>query len=164
MKIFLIIFFTILLKCNFLFANEFNWEKVATSKDGTNDYFLDSKSNRIIGNYTYLWILTNKIKDFDEVKSYVDYVTIDCKRNKMQRILESGYSEYSGKGKITNHRLISEDELEWLIAKPKTIRSTIIEISCNDMISSISSNKDNSGQNESKNKNKKKKKKKFKEF
>jgi len=167
MKIFLIIFFAVLLKCNFLLADEFSWNKIVTSKDGSDDYYLDSKSNRTIGNYNYQWILNNKIKDYNKVKSDITYTTIDCKRHKMQIILISDFSEHFGKGTITNHTLIPDDQLEWITAKPKTVMSFLIENSCNNVVSSISSDEDNGDLDEKKSKKSKKSKKKkskYKEF
>jgi hypothetical protein len=166
MKIFLAIFLTIFLKSNFVLASEFNWKKVVSSADGDSDYYLDSKSKRAIGNYSYQWILSNKLKDNDKIKSNIDYATIDCKRNKLQIILITDHSEFFGKGKIENHRLISENQLEWMTAEPGTIMSAIIKNSCNNIASSISSD-DNQDRDvdvsKSKPKNKTKKRK-YKEF
>ena len=162
MKNFLIIFSIILLKCNFLLANEFIWNKVISAKDGSRDYYFDSKSKRTVGNYNYQWYLANNIKDADEEKSNVNYATIDCKRNKLQVILTTSYSEYSGKGKIMSHRLVSDKDLTWLEAGPESVLSFMIKNSCNDMSSSISS--DDSKRDPSEKKTKKKKNKKYKEF
>jgi hypothetical protein len=162
MKNFLIIFSIIFLKCNFLLANEFIWNKVTTAKDGSRDYYLDSKSKRTVGNYNYQWYLANNIKDADEEKSNINYATIDCKRNKLQIVLMTSYSEYSGKGQIINHRLVSDEDLTWLKADPESVLSFMIKNSCNDMNSSISS--DDSKSDPSEKKTKKKKNKKYKEF
>jgi hypothetical protein len=166
MKIFIIIFLTIFLKINFTSANEFNWnKKVVTAKDNSSDYYLDNKSSRRIGNYKYQWILSNKLKDNDKIKSNIDYVTIDCKRNKLQIILVSDYSEHFGKGKIEDHRLLAQEDLKWSTAKPKTIMSYLIESSCNNVASSISSeNNDNRNDDNTQSKPKNKTKKKYKEF
>ena len=155
----IIIFSIILLKCNFLLANEFIWNKVISSKDGSTDYYFDSKSKRTVGNYNYQWYLANNIKDADEEKSNINYATIDCKRNKLQIILTTGYSEYSGKGKIMDHRLVSDEDLTWFEAKPESVLSFMIKNSCNDMSSSISPGDSKSDPSE-----KKTKKKKYKEF
>jgi len=163
MKKILIIFLLLFFKFSFLLANEFSWNKVASSEDKSSDYYLDNKSSRTIGNYRYQWILSNKLKDNDEIKSNVDYATIDCKRNKLQIILVTDHGEHFGKGKIKNHQLIEEKDLEWMTADPKTIMSVIIESSCNNMVSSISSDDNSSDLDANKNKNKKKKSK-YKEF
>ena len=161
MKNFLIIFSIILLKCNFLLANEFIWNKVVSAKDGSRDYYFDSKSKRTVGNYNYQWYLSNNIKDADEEKSNVNYATIDCKRNKLQIVLMTSYSEYSGKGKIMDHRLVSDEDLTWFEAGPESVLSFMIKNSCNNISSSISSDEDNIDQDTNKNKNKKRKYKKF---
>jgi len=162
MKNFLIIFSIILLKCNFLLANEFIWNKVISSKDGSRDYYFDSKSKRTVGNYNYQWYLSNNIKDVDEEKSNINYATIDCKRNKLQIVLMTSYSEYSGKGKIMSHRLASNEDLIWLEAEePESVLSFMIKNSCNNISSSISSDEDSIDQDTNKNKNKKKKYKQF---
>ena len=161
MKNFLIIFSIILLKCNFLLANEFIWNKVITAKDGSRDYYFDSKSKRTVGNYNYQWYLANNIKDADEEKSNINYVTIDCKRNKLQIVLMTSYSEYSGKGKIMSHTLVSDEDLIWLEAGAESVVSFMIKNSCNNISSSISSDEDNIDQDTNKNKNKKSKYKQF---
>ncbi len=145
----------------FVLSNEFSWNKVASSKDGSSDYYLDSKSTRTIGNHRYQWILSNKLKDNKEIKSNIDYASIDCKQKKLQIILVTDHSEHFGKGKIVTHALLPEDQLEWSVAQPKTIMSIIIENSCKNISSSISS--DNSKSDLDANK-KKKKKSKYKEF
>ena len=161
----IILIFTSILKCSFLLASEFDWKKVVSSADGDSDYYLDRKSKRAIGNYSYQWILSNKLKENDEIKSNVDYATIDCKRNKLQIILVTDHSEFFGQGKIENHHLISEDQLEWMTAKPGTIMSAIIENSCNNVASSISSkDNDNRDDDNTQRKSKNKTQKKYKEF
>jgi len=164
MKIFLIIISLLFFKFSFLLANEFKWNKIASTKDNSSDYYLDSNSTRAIGNYRYQWILSNKLKDNDEIKSNVDYATIDCKRNKLQIILISDHSKHFGKGKIENHALVSEGQLEWMTPEPKTIMSTIIEKSCKNMVSSISSDDIESDLDANSNKKSKSKNRKYKEF
>ena len=144
-------------------SNEFSWNKLVSSKDGSSDYYLDNKSTRTIGNYRYQWILSNKLKDNKKVKSNIDYATIDCKQNKLQVILITDYSEHFGKGKITTHKLLPEDQLEWSLAQPKTIMSMIIKNSCKNIVSSISS-EDSESDLDTNIKRKKKKKSKYKEF
>ena len=155
---FVLLFF---LGSGFALSNEFSWNKVVSSQDGSSDYYLDNKSTRTIGNYRYQWILNNKLKDNKEIKSNVDYASIDCKRNKLQVILISDYSEHFGKGKVTNHQLL--DELEWLVADPETIMSVIIKNSCKKNVSSISSDQDDDDL-DTNNDKKKTKKRKYKEF
>ena len=148
--------------CNGLaLSGEFDWTKTATDKSGKSDFFLDHQSVRTIGNYNYQWILTNYLKDSQKVKSDVSYATIDCKKNRMQMVLWSEYSDYNAKGKIEGHSLTSDKELEWLIAKPDTVMSALIENSCKNKTSSF-----NSADNESENikKKPKNKKSKYKEF
>ena len=144
-------------------SNEFSWNKLVSSKDGSSDYFLDNKSTRTIGNYRYQWILSNKLKDNKKVKSKIDYATIDCKQNKLKVILINDYSEHFGKGKITTHKLLTEDQLEWSLAQPKTIMSMIIKNSCKNIASLISSD-DSESDLDTNNKKKQKKKSKYKEF
>tara|TARA_B100000787_G_C16123701_1_gene263944 strand:+ start:218 stop:712 length:495 start_codon:yes stop_codon:yes gene_type:complete len=164
MKKFLLLFLYFSLCNGFAQSNEFKWNKIASTKDNSSDYYLDSNSTRAIGNYRYQWILNNKLKNSDEVKSNVDYATIDCKRNKLQIILISDHSKHFGKGKIENHALVSEGQLEWMTPKPKTIMSTIIEKSCKNMVSSISSDDSESDLDANSNKKNKSKKRKYKEF
>ena len=159
MKKFLPFFLLFFLSSSFALSNEFIWNKVVSSQDGSSDYYLDNKSTRTIGSYRYQWILNNKLKDNSEIKSNVDYAKIDCKRNKLQVVLISDYSEHFGKGKVTNHQLL--DELEWLVAEPDTIMLAIIENSCKKKVSSISSDQDDGNLDEN---NDKKKKRNYKEF
>jgi len=163
MKIFLIIISLLFFKFSFLLANEFSWNKLVSAEDNSSDYYLDNKSSRTIGNYRYQWILSNKLTDNDEIKSNIDYATIDCKHNKLQIILVTDHGEHFGKGKIKNHQLIAENDLEWMTPEPKSIMSAIIKSSCNNMVSSISSDDDNSDL-DTKKKKKKNKKSKYKEF
>ena len=165
MKKIILSFFFIIFFNGFALTSEFSWNKVASSKDGSSDYYLDTKSTRTIGNYRYQWILSNKLKDNKEIKSNIDYASINCKQNKLQIILVTDHSEHFGKGKITTHALIPEDQLEWSVAQPKTIMSIIIENSCKNIVSSISSDNSESDLDvNKKKKNKKKKKSKYKEF
>ena len=148
----------------FLFYNgvslsqDFSWKKVVISKNGSNEFYLDRKSIRSIGNYNYQWLMTNYLKEFDEVKSDISYTTIDCKRNRMQIVIWSEYSEHDAKGQITGHSLSTDDELEWANAKDGTIMSALIKSSCDNKTFTFDDN-------DVKNKNKKtKRKSKYKEF
>ena len=163
MKKFLLSFLLIFFCNGFVLSNEFSWNKLVSSKDGSSDYYLDNKSTRTIGNYRYQWILSNKLKDNKKVKSNIDYATIDCNQNKLQIILITDHSEHFGKGKIITHKLVPEDQLEWSVAKKKTIMSMIIKNSCKNIVSSISS-EDSESDLETNNKKKQKKKSKYKEF
>jgi hypothetical protein len=164
MRKFLLLFLYIFFCNSFALSNEFKWNKIASAKDNSNDYYLDSNSTRTIGNYRYQWILTNKLKNSDEIKSNIDYATIDCKQEKLQIILVSDHSKHFGEGKIENHALVSEDLLEWMTAEPKTIMSAIIEKSCKNAVTSISSNDDSNDLDTNKKKKQQKKRKKYKEF
>ena len=161
MNKFLVYIILIFFYNNLVLSGEFDWTKIATNKSGTDDFYLDNQSVRTIGNYNYQWILTNYLKDSQKVKSDVSYATIDCKKNRMQMVLWSEYSDYNAKGKIEGHSLTSDKELEWLIAKPDTVMSALIENSCKNKTSSF-----NSADNESENikKKPKNKKSKYKEF
>ena len=63
MKKFLLSFLLFFLFNSFALSNEFSWDKIASSEDGSHDYYLDNKATRTIGNYRYQWILSNKLKD-----------------------------------------------------------------------------------------------------
>ena len=144
-----------------LLANEFNWSKVVENKSGTSEFFLDNKSTRSIDGYNYQWLLINYLKDFEEVKSGVAYTTMDCKKNRMQEILWSEFSEYNGGGSILYHELIPQKDLEWQTAEPKTVMSILIKTSCDNI--SVSTNTDTTKKEKNK-KGHKKEKSKYKEF
>jgi hypothetical protein len=60
MKKFLLSFLLFFLFNSFALSNEFSWDKIASSEDGSHDYYLDNKATRTIGNYRYQWILSKK--------------------------------------------------------------------------------------------------------
>lgn len=139
-------------------SEDFSWNKVVTSKDGSNEFYFDRKSIRSIGNYNYQWLMTNYLKGTEEVKSDISYVTVDCKKNRIQIVIWSEYSENDAQGQIRGHSLSTKEELEWYNAKDGTITSALVESSCKNKIFSL----DNTGE---KNKNSKtKRKSKYKEF
>ena len=139
MKKFILFFIFIQFYNGIVLANDFNWTKTAKNKSGSSEFYLDNESVRTIGNYNYQWILTNYLKDSDEIKSDVSYATFDCKKNRMQIVVWSEYSEYDAKGNIEGHSLASPEDLKWSTAKPDTVMSLLIENSCANKVSSANS-------------------------
>ena len=161
MKKFLLFVIFILFFNSFALADNFNWTKTAINKSGSSEFYLDNQSVRTIGNYNYQWILTNYLKDSDQIKSDVSYVTFDCKKDRMQIVVWSEYSKYDAKGKIEGHSLSSEKDLKWATAKPDTVMSALIESSCENKV--LSTNTIDT-ENENIKKEPKYKKNKYKEF
>ena len=120
---------------NILYANNFNWTKVITSKDGNTAWYYDKKSIRKVGNYKFYWHLADYLKDYDEDKSVVSHSMVNCDTYEMKWITYTGYSDHMGRGTINFESIVPEDDItyfKWEYFDPKTtVQGLITKKVCN---------------------------------
>ena len=118
-----------------------NWEKIASSVEGTN-FFVDKNSIKISDQIRYFSLLIDLAEPVNGILSVKEYRQVDCNSGKYKALKRNAYSDPLGTGSEHLTSLLSNigtsfgfendfgEDSEWKAVKPGTMNEASVNYVC----------------------------------
>ena len=137
MKRIILALVVILISTNTLYASNFRWTKIVTTKDGTTEFYIDKNSVKKVGKFHYYWGLANYLileeGDSPDVKSAITFNILNCESNEFKHLNFTSFNLNKGRGKIIDDIILPDEFMnyfEWKYYGEETSYGRIFKVVC----------------------------------
>ena len=117
MKKIILVLVVILISTNTLYAANFKWTKIVTTKDGTTEFYIEKNSVKKLGKFHYYWSLANYLKleegDDPNVKSVINFNILNCETTEFKSLNFTSFNLNKARGEIDIDVIIPDEDISY---------------------------------------------------